>query len=100
MTGASAPMAGAADSASTKAYRIAGERMHAGMAIDYSGDADADFVHGMIAHHRGAIEMAEAVLEHGEGREIRTLAEGVIAAQEAEVAEMRKWLLAHREGAR
>lgn len=74
--------------------------MHAGMAIDHSGDADADFVRGMNAHHRGAIEMAETVLEFGGNPEIRKLAEGVIAAQEAEVATMRKWLLDHKGAAR
>ncbi|MBN9000292.1 MAG: DUF305 domain-containing protein [Rhizobiales bacterium] len=84
--------------ASTRAFRIASDRMHLGMAIDYSGNADADFVRGMIAHHRGAIEMAEAELEYGKDPEIRKLAEGVIAAQEAEVVQMRKWLLDHRDG--
>jgi hypothetical protein len=93
-------MGGVSDSPSTKAYRVANARMHAGMAIDYSGDADADFVRGMIAHHRGAIEMAETVLEYGKDPEIRKLAEGVIAAQEAEVATLRTWLLDHRGAAR
>ncbi|WP_425485415.1 CopM family metallochaperone [Chthonobacter rhizosphaerae] len=99
--GPSMGMGGRADdSASTKAYRIANARMHAGMAVDYSGNADADFVRGMIAHHRGSIEMAETVLQFGEDPEIRKLAEGVIAAQEAEVAELRRWLLAHKGAAR
>jgi hypothetical protein len=98
--GAAMPAAAAPASPSTKAFRTANERMHAGMAIDYTGDADADFVRGMIAHHRGAIEMAETVLEYGADPEIRKLAEGVIAAQEAEVAAMRKWLLDRRGAAR
>jgi uncharacterized protein (DUF305 family) len=98
--GAAMPAAAAPASPSTKAFRTANERMHAGMAIDYTGDADADFVRGMIAHHRGAIEMAETVLEYGADPEIRKLAEGVIAAQKAEVAAMRKWLLDRRGAAR
>jgi hypothetical protein len=93
-------MSSVSDSPSTRAYRVANARMHAGMEIDYSGDADADFVRGMIAHHRGAIEMAETVLEYGKDPEIRKLAEGVIAAQEAEVATLRTWLLDHRGAAR
>ncbi|MBN9434335.1 MAG: DUF305 domain-containing protein [Bosea sp.] len=87
----------AEEPASTKAFRIASDRMHLGMAIDYSGNADTDFVRGMLAHHRGAIELAEAELEYGKDPEIRKLAEGIIATQQAEVAKMRKWLLDHRE---
>ncbi|HWJ76061.1 MAG TPA: DUF305 domain-containing protein [Kaistia sp.] len=87
----------AEEPASTKAFRIASDRMHLGMAIDYSGNADTDFVRGMLAHHRGAIELAEAELEYGKDPEIRKLAEGIIATQQAEVTKMRKWLLDHRE---
>ncbi len=43
------------EAASTKAYRDAMAKMNRGMAITYSGDADKDFVAGMIAHHQGAI---------------------------------------------
>lgn len=46
----------------------------------------------MIARHRGAIEIAETVLEFGSDPEIQKLGESMIAAQQAEVATMRRWL--------
>lgn len=63
--------------------------MHQGMMNE---DADVAFACGMIAHHQGAIDMAEVLLENGEDAEMRALAETIIAAQEAEIAEMTKWL--------
>lgn len=77
---------------STMAYMEANDRMHSGMNIAFTGDADVDFVRGMIAHHQGAIDMARVVLEHGDDPEVKKLAEEIIAAQEGEIKWMTEWL--------
>lgn len=84
--------AAASDDRVAKAFEDANLKMHEDMAIDYTGDADIDFVRSMIPHHQGAIDMAKIQLEHGKDPEMRKLAEEVIKAQEAEIADMRKWL--------
>lgn len=77
---------------SSKAFAEANAKMHAGMDITFTGNTDADFVRGMIAHHQGAIDMARVELEYGKDAALRKLAEGVISAQEAEIRTMQDWL--------
>ena len=62
------------------------------MAGGTAKDIDVAFVCSMIPHHRGAIDMAKAELAHGDDPWVRKVAQGVIAAQEKEIADMLKWL--------
>lgn len=62
--------------------------MSAGM-VD---DIDVAFVCSMIPHHQSAINMAKAELEHGDNPWAKEMAQTIIDAQEAEIAEMVAWL--------
>ena len=59
-------------------------------------DIDVAFVCSMIPHHRGAIDMAQAQIAHGDDPWAIALAETIIAAQEKEIAEMLEWLEAQK----
>jgi uncharacterized protein (DUF305 family) len=86
------PSTAAGDTAATKAFKAANDKMHAGMAIPFTGNADEDFIKGMLPHHQGAVDMAKIVLEHGKDPAVRKLAEEIIKAQDTEIALMKAWL--------
>ncbi|HET6390948.1 CopM family metallochaperone [Hyphomicrobium sp.] len=91
------PAQSAEGSPSSKAFEAVNQKMHAAMSKPYTGDADVDFVNGMIAHHQGAIDMAKAELQYGKDPEMRKLAEDIIKAQEPEIAAMNAWLAKHKK---
>lgn len=82
---------------SVDAYKKIMETMHHAMMIDYTGDADLDFVRGMIPHHQGAVDMAAVVLKSGKNQQIHALASGISQSQQAEIKIMKRWLEARNK---
>lgn len=75
--------------------------MHGGMMDDETADIEAlknstnfdkAFLEEMIPHHQMAVVMAKMLLAGTDRPEMKQLAENIIAAQEAEIAQMRSWL--------
>ena len=55
-------------------------------------DPDVAFICGMIAHHQGAIDMANVELKYGDDQWAKEMAQKVIDAQTREIADMTAWL--------
>ena len=62
------------------------------LAASSGGDFDRQFLAMMIAHHEGALAMAEDELAGGANPEARALAQRIVDAQQAEIEAMRKLL--------
>ena len=92
MSGHSATQPKGDASPSSLAFQGINAKMHDAMSIAFTGNADVDFVKGMIPHHQGAIDMAKTVIAFGKDPEVRRFAEEIIKAQEGEIALMREWL--------
>ncbi len=90
------PTAGAAPAeapATTAVPTATGEmpEMDHGSMANNAAPYDAQFIDSMIIHHQGAIDMANQALREAEKLEIKTLAEAIIKAQEAEITQLKAW---------
>ena len=77
---------------SAKANDQAMATMMKNMIVPYSGNADVDFVKGMIPHHQGAIDMAKVALQYAKDPVLLKLANDIVTAQESEIGFMTEWL--------
>jgi len=56
-------------------------------------DYDKAFIEMMIAHHEGAVDMAELSEQRAKHDEIKQLSQEIISAQEKEITDMKQWQL-------
>lgn len=54
-------------------------------------DFDLEFIRQMIPHHEGALVMSRDAIAKSENDDLKKLAREIIKAQEAEIAQMKKW---------
>ncbi|KVJ82573.1 CopM family metallochaperone [Enterobacter asburiae] len=85
--------ASSSSSSSSQEYMSGMKGMHDKMmAAVKESDPDKAFAKGMVAHHEGAIAMAETELKYGKDPEMRKLAQDIIKAQKGEIEQMNTWL--------
>ena len=65
------------------------EGMHTMSGMKMTGDFDLDFANIMVVHHQSAVDMAKEVIAKGSNAEVKTLAQNVVTAQEAEIAQFK-----------
>lgn len=58
----------------------------------YTGDEfDRFFIANMIAHHQGAVDMANIALMNAKHQELKDMANGIVTAQTKEISNMQSW---------
>jgi len=80
-------------------------KMHESMAMkgempmhgmSHTGDVDHDFAANMRMHHEMGVRMAQAQIKDGRDPEMMRVAKDIVAAQQAEIKELDRWLEAHK----
>ena len=61
-------------------------------AMKSTGNPDIDFAMMMVAHHQGAIDMAQAEVDGGKDPAMIKAAKKIIVAQKKEIAQFEIWL--------
>lgn len=52
---------------------------------------DRSFISNMIAHHQGAVDMAELALTNAKHDELKDMANKIMSDQESEISQMKTW---------
>ena len=65
------------------------EGMHSMNGMKMTGDFDYDFANTMVMHHQSAVDMAKEVISKGSNAEVKTMAQNIVTAQEAEIAQFK-----------
>ena len=71
------------------------KKMHTAMMAAKGATPDVAFARKMLAHHQGAIEMAQIELKHGTDAEAKRMAQKMIDDQTKSQAELQAWLKTH-----
>ncbi len=89
------PVPAMSQNAASQAMSDAMNKMMSAMHMAPSGNVDMDFAMMMKPHHQGAIDMAKVELQYGTDPELKAMAQKIIDAQTAEIAEFDAWLAKH-----
>ena len=79
-------------------FHSAERKMHKEMQAAEGSTIDQTFVRKLIAHHRGAIEMSQILLDQGTDLQIRRIATKLITQQTKDVEELEQLLSRQQMG--
>jgi uncharacterized protein (DUF305 family) len=72
-------------------YAEVGMAMHHKMMV-VGADSSETWIRQMIEHHRGAIAMSQIAVAKAADKDVRTMAQKIVAMQQKEVASLQSWL--------